>query len=163
VNKQLDELVEGAFDYHPFGWNRPKVVGQYAIGPAFMAYCPGYQPKERAIVYTEASDTGYMLIADSLIRNAPDPDPELTVLKDAHKRMRTKENCKARALALGEYEMDIELAYPMYKLMRFFKPDRFALDGDVLYAWDGERIVFVGRTRPRVGNCVEASDVQKDQ
>lgn len=162
MNTQLADTIEGAFDYHPYGWNQTKAVGEYAIGPTFMAFCPGFTPRERRGIYKEDTSVPFALIGRSLLQAAPEPDAELTVLKDAHKRMRTKENCKARALALGEYEMDIELAYPLYKLMRFYKPDRFAVADGVLYAWDGERIVFVGRTRPRLGNCVEESDVEEE-
>lgn len=162
MNKQLGEMVEGAFDYHPFGWNQPKAIGSYAVGPTFVAYCPGFEPEERRGVYTETVQQVPAAVK-SMLEYFPEPDPELRVLKDAHKRGRTKDNCKARALAMGEYEMDIELAYPLYKLMRFYKPTRFGLRDGILYAWDGERIVFVGATRPRILNCVEAGDVQEDE
>lgn len=163
MNTQLAKLVEAAFDYHPFRWNAPRSVEGYAVGPTFMAYCPGFTPEERVSVYTKDAGTKSAPAAKSMLAYPPDTDPELTVLKDAHKRMRTKENCKARALALGEYEMDIELAYPLYKLMRFYKPDRFAVENGVLYAWDGERIVFVGMTRTRFNNCMGESDVIEEE
>lgn len=156
MNTQLANMVEGAFDYHPFGWNAPVRLDEYAVGPTFVAWCPGFEPRERIPLYEQKDGESYLLMARSLLRYAPVPNAELTVSKDAHKRGRTKENCKARALMLGEYEMDIELAYPLYKLMRFYKPDRFALDNGILYAWDGERIVFAAKTRPR--NCMEDLD-----
>ena len=157
MNKQLAELVEGAFDYYPFRWNSAISVNGYAVGPTFLAYCPGFEAKERRAVYEESEGSANYRsqVSRSLIEYAPEPDPAMYVSKDAHKRHRTKENCKARALMLGEYEMDIELAYPLYKLMRFFKPDRFGLRDGILYAWDGERVVFIGATRPRILNCTE--------
>lgn len=163
MNKQLAEIVEGAFDYHPFGWNQPMSVGDYAIGPTFIAWCPEFEAQARTRVYTDVPTDSFAVVARSILGNPPDPDPELLVMKDAHKRMRTKDNCKARALAMGEYEMDIEIAYSLYKLMRFYKPKQFAVRDGMLYAWDDERIVFVGATRPRILNCVEAGDVQEDR
>lgn len=155
MNKQLGDMVEGAFDHHPFGWNHPRSVGEYAVGPTFIAYCPEFEPRERSILYVEKGTQEMLSVVKSILSDPPDADAELTVLKDAHKRGRTKDNCKARALAMGEYEMDIELAYPLYKLMRFYKPTTFAVRDGVLYAWDNDRLVFVGATRPRVLNCVE--------
>jgi hypothetical protein len=158
VNTQLAKLIEEAFDVLPEQWASPIAIDEYAAGPAFIAYAPGFVPDaERFSIYLPSP--GLMpfrkTVFDSLMQYAPEPDPELTVCKDAHKRLRTKDNCKARALMQGEYEMDIELAYPLYKLMRFYKPDRFALQGNAVYAWDGERIVFVGSARSRINNCME--------
>lgn len=160
MNQQLAGLIEEAFDYHSYGWKAVKASGDYALGPTFAAYCPEFVPRERASIYTEGEDLRDRMVAAvlaSILSQAPEPDPDLTVSKEAHKRFRTQNNCKARTLVMGGYEADVELAYPLYKLMRFYKPTGFGFtsEGGVLYAFDDDRVVFAARTRQRVLNCME--------
>jgi len=147
------EVIERAFDVHPFRFNWPVQLGDgWVFGPAFIVWEPSFKPKPRPHVYKNWEEREYKESASNIINAAPkNPDPKVELAKKGHPQPPLKTPCKGRAIIVDGEETNYEVNTAFWRLYTASFCNGFAFDLPVLYGYkDGElRVVTSVKERIR--------------
>lgn len=115
---ELTKYIQKAFDFHPFGFEKPQMYDQWVMGPVFIVKLPD-DPERMAFDFLAGvymQDPSWQIKFTKLIGEAKNATQQITLSKSKHE---SSPKCTYRMFGdEPQATYPLELAYPLVMLAK---------------------------------------------